>query len=440
MGARFEMYDFGHKGAPARKRLTLIRITTGLLLAGALAPFTHAGPGPGDVFREYIWNDGGRWQRITGPDATMEGAKAFLPNKVNVIELSDLAGAIRLEVQLELLQSHYGTVGQALRLNAGRWIPIPPPPHIPGEAGSREGPPESWLTMLHPAVDVPLAHVKPGANTFEFTCRNGSGLGSRWPQSIVYGVTFRVYYGAGKTAPSGRVSVPVEKPGRFGTIELIAEPVAAGGGAIRRVDFLARYLGYDWRGEGVRHDWHYHTHYGELRRHAGSALAAPWRAAWDIRGIPAQDAPVQVAARIADDTGLIRITEAVTLESFRGAPHTRIFSAHDVPPAWQTRAGRRNSCTITLPDDLSGLREAKIILASWNGDQAGTIGINDMVLVRNIGFNHDLSYDELTVPISVLRPGENVFFTTSDTLHHGIEVLWPGVVLLARFAAPGAAH
>jgi hypothetical protein len=117
-----------------------------------------------------------------------------------------------------------------------------------------------------------------------------------------------------------------------------------------------------------------------------------------------------------------------------------MFVAHDVPPRWQTRANRRNTCKITLPDDLAGLREARIILASWNGDQADAIGINDTLLVRNIGFNHDLSYDEITVPVSALKPGVNEFYTASSTQHHGIEVLWPGVVLVARFAPPGAAH
>lgn len=398
----------------ARKRTTYNRdshmkvsVSAGLLLILSVGAILRAEPLPGDVFREYTWHDNGRWQRITGPDATMAGAKEFLPNKVNSIELTDLAGATRIEVQLELLQSHSGTIGQSIRLNGGTWIPIGLPAEIPGKAGSREGPPEMWLTMLHRFVEVPLAAVKPGANTF---------------------------------APTGRVVAPTGVPGRFGTIELAVEPGPAPGRSIRRVDFLARYRGYDWRGEGVQTRWHYQTFFGELRRHAGTALAAPWKTAWDIRAVAGQDEPVQVAARISDDQGLCRITEAVTLEKFRGLPHTKLFAADQVPPTWQTRAGRRHSCRITLPDDLSGLREAKLVLASWNGDQAGTIGINDTVLVKNIGFNHDLSYDEINVPISALKPGENEFFTTSDTVHHGIEVLWPGVVLVARFAPPGAAH
>ena len=399
----------------------------------------RAGPQPGDIFREYTWNDKGKWQRITSPEATAEGAKKFLPNAVNSIAIDDLVGATRAEMQLELLQSHFGTIGQSLRVNGGGWIAVPPSREIPGTAGTVTGNPELWLTMRHPSVEVPLAALRPGGNTFEFTCKPGTGLGARWPQSIVYGVTFRIYYSHDKPAPTGRVAAPLGIPGRFATIDLAAEPTAGSGRVIRRVDFLAHYRGYDWRGEGIQEHWHYHTHFGEMRRHAGSAFVAPWRVAWDIRQVPAQDAPVQIAARIEDDRGLCRITEAVTLEKFHGQPNTRLFTAHQVPPHWQTRAGRRNSCKIALPADLSGLMSAHLILATWNGDQCDAIGINDTVLQKNIGHNHDLSYDEITVPLSALRPGENEIHTRSSTEHHGIEVLWPGAVLVARFA-PSSTH
>jgi hypothetical protein len=418
-----------------RRSLSFLLIALGCSSASLL----RAEPKPGDVFREYVWSNRGVWTRLTGPDATMEGAKAHLPNPVNSVELPDLADATRIEVQVELLQSHYGTTGQALRLNGGEWIQIPASKKIPGQLGTKEGPPEMWLSMRYPEVDVPLAAVKSGANVLEFTSRSGSaGLGSRWPQSLVYGAIFRVYYGPNKPAPSGRVVVPTGTPTRYGVIELAAEPVAASGRAIRRVDFFAKYHGYDWRGEGVADEWHYQTFFGALRRHAGTAYYAPWRAAWDIRDIPSQEAPVQVIARIEDDTGLSRMTEPVTLEKFKGVPRTALFVAHQIPQAWQTRAGRKISCKITLPDDLSGLVSAKLILASWSGGHADAIGINDTVLVRKIGIVHDLSYDEITVPVSALKPGENEFFTQSNTTEHGIEVLWPGAAILAHFAPPEA--
>ena len=92
------------------------------------APFVHADPQPGDIFREYTWRDKTNpWQRITWPGVTDERPKGFLPNATNTITLRDLKSAERAEVQIELLQPHYGTIGQQVRVNGGDWIPIPPP-------------------------------------------------------------------------------------------------------------------------------------------------------------------------------------------------------------------------------------------------------------------------------------------------------------------------
>jgi hypothetical protein len=408
-----------------------------LMLPFATLPLLRSEPKSGDIFREFVWSNRGVWTRLTGPDATMAGAKAHLPNPVNVVEIGDLVGATKVEVQVELLQSHYGTTGQSLRLNGGEWIAVPSSQAIPGKAGSQEGPPEMWLSMRYPTVEVPVTTLKEGRNVLELTSRSGAkGLGSRWPQSIAYGVIFRVYYAADKPAPTGRVRAATGTPTRYGTMELDAEAIAAPGRTIRRVDFFANYLGYDWRGEGVAQEWHYQTFFGALRRHAGTSYIAPWRTAWDIRDVATQDKAVQVMARIEDDTGLCRLTDALTLEKFKGMAHTRLFIAYNIPHAWQTRSGRRQACKIELPDDLTSLLSAKLILATWSGGHADAIGINDTVLVRRLGYVHDLSYDEISIPISALKPGENEFFTMSKTDEHGIEVLWPAAVILARFAPP----
>jgi hypothetical protein len=77
-----------------------------------------AEPGPGDVFREYKWRPDGKWQRVTGPDATAEGAKQHLPNSVNTIRIDDLDGAVKVEAYIEMLLCHGGTVDKKIRVNA----------------------------------------------------------------------------------------------------------------------------------------------------------------------------------------------------------------------------------------------------------------------------------------------------------------------------------
>ena len=47
--------------------------------------------------------------------------------------------------------------------------------------------------------------------------------------------------------------------------------------------------------------------------------------------------------------------------------------------------------------------------------------------------------NDTEVPVSTLQRGTNVVTFFSDTIHHGIEVLWPGPELIIRFdaAQPG---
>ncbi len=408
----------------------------GLLILGSMA---LAAPQPGDVYREYIWRPEGRnlqsrWQRVTGPEATAERARRFLPNAVNQIAVSDLDRATRAELQVELLQSHFGTVGQAFRLNGGEWISIPSSAHIPGKAGMGEGGPHHWLSMRYPVVAVPLDAVRPGTNTLEFTCRPGFGLGERWPQSLVNSALLRVYYADSKPHPSGRVELlPAMDPSTIGfDLQFIPANDAL---APARVDFIGRYRGFDWRGEGQYEGWHYHFRRGDLRRHLATAWQAPWRGHWDTSWLPSQTQPVAVTARVMDSTGLYHLTPALENPDIVHPRSSRVelFAPYDISQRWQTRAKRRHSCKIMLPDDLSGVREARVLIATWNGHGADAIGVNDTVISGNVGLNHDLSYDVLTVPVSALRPGENEFYTASADKDHGIEVQWPGFVLLLRF-------
>jgi hypothetical protein len=187
----------------------------------------------------------------------------------------------------------------------------------------------------------------------------------------------------------------------------------------------------------VYEQWHYNFRRGDLRHHLATAERAPWRGHWDTAWLPASKQPAAIVARVQDATGLY--WQSAPLENpdlaHPRASRVELFASQEVPMRWHTRAGRKNACMITLPEDLSGLREARIVLATWNGHGADAIGVNGVVIAGNIGQNHDLSYDTLTVPISALRPGKNEFFTASEEKEHGIEVQWPGPVLLARFDA-----
>ncbi|MFH1884884.1 MAG: VCBS repeat-containing protein, partial [Planctomycetota bacterium] len=105
---------------------------------------------------------------------------------------------------------------------------------------------------------------------------------------------------------------------------------------------------------------------------------------------------------------------------------------------WSTRVGNTDKCKTGVNDDLSKAVAAKIVMATWNGVAADEIGINDKKVVTNVGKNHDLSYDEFDVPLNLIKAGTNTLYTHSSTTHHGIEVQWPGMVLMVKYNEPEA--
>ena len=114
----------------------------------------------------------------------------------------------------------------------------------------------------------------------------------------------------------------------------------------------------------------------------------------------------------------------------------RICRPYDVPKLWSSRAGKRHQCKVDVDGDLDGATAAMIVMVTWNGEGAEEIGINGKKVVDKIGKNHDLSHDEFPVPVEMIRPGTNRLHTFSRTEHHGIEVQWPGMVLLVKHSKP----
>ncbi len=390
---------------------------------------------PGDVFREYKWRPEGKWQRVTGPEATAEGAKEFLPNSVNNIRIDDLDEAVKVEAYIEMLLCHGGTIDKKIRLNANPWIPIPESSLIPGKAG--QGPPNSeYQYMRYPCVRIPMKYLRRGNNTFEFTCSRGTSLGGWWPQWILYGVTFRLYYDNSKTHPTGTITKP-SSGSNIGEASVL-EAKATGPRPIKQVDFIGFYEDFNWEGDGNYRQWHYRYLYNEIKNHIGTAKQKPYKVVWDNSWIPTQDRPIKIMARIVDAAGMCYMTSAVENIHLVRDNTVRMYKPYDVPKKWSTRVGNTHKCKTDVNDDLSKAVAAKIIMSTWNGVAADEIGINDKKVVTNVGKNHDLSYDEFDVPLNLIKSGTNTLYTHSSTTHHGIEVQWPGMVLMVKYNEPEA--
>lgn len=405
-----------------------------MLVLVSTGPSAVAGPQPGDVFREYSWRPEGKWQRVTGPETTEPRARAFLPNAVNELVIDDLDKAVRVEAYVEMLLCHAGTVDKRMRVNGGPWIPIPESDLIPGEAG--RGPPGTeYQSMRYPLVGIPLEQINAGKNTFEFTCSGGTRLGSWWPQWIVYGVTFRVYYSPDKPHPTGRIVSPV--PGAvFNDPSVTIELETSGSRPIDRAEIVGFYTDFNWEGEGLDRQWHYRYLYGQMCSHVGTSTKGETPVKWDLQWMPTQKEPISLAAWIVDSSGIVYVSPAAENLRLARRQTVRMLKPYEVPKAWSTRAGRTDRAKIDVADDLGKAVDAKIVVSTWNGVAAEEIGINDRKVVLNVGRNHDLSYDEFPVPLEFIRQGTNTVYTHSTTEHHGIEVQWPGMVLFLRLDEP----
>ncbi|MCA8970428.1 MAG: hypothetical protein KDC95_11610 [Planctomycetes bacterium] len=403
---------------------------------------------PGEVFREYVWKPNGAWARCTGEDATMSGAFAFLPNPVNYVNILDLQDATHVDVIIEKLMSHVGTNNPRVRVNYNNWFSIPEPDtkNIPGQVGEGNLNPYWYLSMRYPAVRIPVGHFKTGTNSFEFKCdgKGGQDLGAVWPQFIYYGVTFRVYYNASKKAhPVGAVISP--RPGTsLGRVSPEKIPFEAvyghtSNGTVTRVDFIGNYNDFNYRGGGRYGNFKFRYEFGELKNHIGKAQlnGKTATAAWDATWIPQQEYPFTVFARITDSTGLSFITPYVGGLELRRAFTVRRYQQNFIPKKWQTRYHSPNHyATTVISDDVSKATAARLYMATWNGYEAEGMNLNGNQFRYNIGFNHNLSYDYVDVNKDWVRTGTNTIHTHSTTIHHGLEVQWPGIEIFVRYGYP----
>ncbi|NKB68841.1 MAG: T9SS type A sorting domain-containing protein [Candidatus Latescibacteria bacterium] len=401
----------------------------------AMTAVAAADPGPGDIWREYVWRgpwvNAGNWQRVTDPGASHSGAKEFLPNPVNTVHLADLEDAVRAEVYIELWGGHAGTTGKALRLNGGEWISIPEQTTIPGNAGNQD--PQCYQQMHYPSIALPLDQLHAGDNTFEFTSDGQSCYSFGWGQWGVYGVTFRIYYSDAKPHPTGRITAPLAGAALGDTLYLEAD-ASSSNDPVVQVDFIGRYRDFDYEGNGVFEQWHYNYRYGRIARHLGTAAESPYAIDVDLTWWPDQPAPMQLMARIRDATGINYMTPTVgDLHLTRRSRSVHLYAPHQVPPAWQTRARRTHRADLFIGDDLTYATDARLALTTWSGAHASAIGINDSTVVARVGRDHNYSFDMVPVDLELLQPGLNTAFTYATTSHHGIEVLWPGIVLLVEY-------
>jgi hypothetical protein len=342
----------------------------------------------------------------------------------------DLKFAVRAEVVIEKILCHDGTRGLAIRVNDHEWIDVPECVGIPG-------PQWDYQHHTYPVVAVPLEQLRRGmGNTFQMKVAPEHPW--KWPQNLINGVHFRVYYDPDKKAhPRGRiVSLSAEGP----PTETVTMQVEAGSpnGDIRQVDYVGHYEDVNFEGDGQCTQWHYHFFHSKIINHIGSATEAPWQMAWSTKWVPDQEQPIKVAARIIDETGMIFMTAPRELTLPRPGISVELCKPYDIPKKWVTRAGEKSEHFDVKGDPRKAVA-LQLAWSSWSPGYMNGVYINDVKVFDTEGPRYQ--YYAHRVPVvdaSMLRRGRNTLKTGMTPRYdgkmvHGMEVNWPGIMVLVRY-------
>lgn len=407
---------------------------------GASAQFAGGGPKPGDVYKEFTFNHNAENWRVTDPGANttrFPQAADFLPNPVLTFNVSDLQHAVRAEMIIDFWGGHEGTTNKRFRINGNSWITIP---ELDTLSPGNPTPGNKYMQQVNHLIPIPLAHLVTGANTLEGT----SGPNSwGWGQWGWYGIVLRVYYDSSvKVHAKGHIALPSsstldENPNLSAVITQVPT-----GRMVDQVDYLAYYDGYDTDGDGIYKDWHRNYHRSSwtdpigIKGHVGTATSAPYAVTWDTTWVPDQ-APgeIKLIARIRDTSGTWYVTDPVTDLSLRRQTHSvRLYKAVDVPQLYWVRLKQTKSSKVNIAL-LSQASEAAMHVATWNGNENNSVFHNKVNnwTAPKFGRDHFYSFDRVTVPVDILKEGENLISWYSETEHHGPEILWPGPAVAVRY-------
>ena len=343
----------------------------------------------------------------------------------------DLFALERAELYLELWGGHRRLENKRFTLNGRDTYLLP-----------RNGTEEGHCTYSQPSVPLKLSNLVTGVNAFQFTCDRGQSF---WGHYIVHNAAVRCTLKndhadlavEGLNAFSAKVSVRGDPEALGDEVRIGLEYPEAFEDRIVSVDYFARYRGFDDNGLGREDDWHGFTLGRVYVNHVGSADAPPFETIWDTRMIPDQERPMALRAVVNLADGIRYRTPILEGLRFSRDRRVRMFTCSSQPVHFASRAGNKQEATFILPENVSQITRARLILKTWGYDP-GTI--KEPFTVN--GHAYDISqgdryrsiiFSRLEVSLDHLKPGVNRITLLSDTEHHGIEVFLPGPVLIARF-------
>lgn len=394
-----------------------------------------AQPGPGDLFREYVWlpemvAEQGKFLRVGGRLDYKTGTAHFPAEQhqdgyISLLQDIELQNAIKAEMVVEKLGSHEDTKNLRVSVNRHPSIVFPP-------AGGIPEPESDYMHHHYPVVQIPLDHLKEGTgNSFRFDVDSIQRWS--WPQNIIYGVILRIYY-----KPELADFRPALKGVTNGGLLREEQPLELNekNASIYRVEYIGYYDDINWEGDGIYRQWHYHYFRGRVVHNIGTAGMYPFSVVWNTSWLPDQD-DIKVAARVTSNTGLICFTEAVEGLRLERDYSVELCRPYDQPPNWVTRAGEFTA-KFELKTDPSRIGEARAFWTSWSPCYANGVYINETKIYDREELCYEYRAHEVVIKDpEILKQGTNLIRTGKEPLHdgqmvHGMEVQWPGIMVKVR--------
>jgi hypothetical protein len=439
-------------------------ITTGLLLlvvhVTAWGQVQFRQPPPGSYYKEYGRVQTGNDLLVTDPNATATGAQEYLPNPVLYFNIDDLQDAKEtVDVLIEMWGGHEATTGKAVRFNGNAWIPVPElNSSVNGLESGHSG--QCYFHQVNSVISVPKSHLVQGSNSIQGTNTGQHGCIDRWGNNLGWGwglwgmnaFIVRVYYNSPKSALTGAITSVSSGGILTETLQskvLIAANASAAAG-VERVDFLVYHDGYDTDGDGVFLE--YHHQYPELppssfdiSDHAGTDYSNPYSVEWDTRWVPDQaSGSMKVLARIKDNNGYWYVTPEITgLSLQRNGRWVALYKPYNVPEQFNLDHGQTKHSNFYVPPahNLGAVTGARMFIRSWNGtdnDGTGTrwTKVNSTEIGHPYGYGYEYRCDLVEIPTNCLIAGENKVEFYGESVHHGIDIMWPGPAIVVEYSAP----
>lgn len=345
-------------------------------------------------------------------------------------KLPEISGA---ELALELWGGHPGTANRRVTLNGRTTYPLP-------------GPKDEHCSHAYPVIPLKRTDLVEGHNAIQFACDQGTTF---WGHFIVEQACLRAELPAshpdlkqaGLDGFSARVRA-TPTPLAEEMVPYRLEVPAQFADKVARVDFEAFYDGYDENGDGVTRDWHGFTKARQPVAWMGAADTPPYEVKWKFDMLPEQvNMQVRAVVHFREPANLRYITQERTgiANPLPAGKSVRLYTSKDLPAPFWSRAGRLKTCTIQLDVDPARIERAELHTVVWDGG-AGTVEkyftLNGHPLAVAGSGKHDVIYTRLPLDPAWLRQGENRIELSSDTEHHGIEVLLPGPAIMVRWTKP----